>query len=51
MVDLTVELHHDGVFVPNPLKYVQGGFKVVNDIQFEDMSIGDLFNVCKQVGA
>ncbi|GKB47383.1 splicing factor [Tanacetum coccineum] len=34
-----------GVFVPNPLNYVGGGFKVVNDIQFEDKRIGDLFQV------
>ncbi|GKA19588.1 calcium/proton exchanger [Tanacetum coccineum] len=26
-------------------RYVEGGFKVVNDIQFEDMRIGELFQV------
>ncbi|GJZ73200.1 hypothetical protein Tco_0637346 [Tanacetum coccineum] len=41
----TFNLYHDGAFVPNPLKYVEGGFKVVNDIQFEDMHIGNLIQV------
>ncbi|GKA08658.1 hypothetical protein Tco_0687989 [Tanacetum coccineum] len=45
MVVFILNLYHDGVFVPNPLKYMEGGFKVVNDIQFEDMRIGDLFKV------
>nr|GEX18345.1 hypothetical protein CTI12_AA105810 [Tanacetum cinerariifolium] len=39
----------DGVFIPNPLKYMKGGFKVVNDIQFEDMRIGDLFQVVTRI--
>ncbi|GJV92783.1 zinc finger, PMZ-type containing protein [Tanacetum coccineum] len=45
MAIFTLNLYHDGVFVPIPLKYMEGGFKVVNDIQFEDMRIGDLFKV------
>ncbi|GJX29763.1 hypothetical protein Tco_0237842 [Tanacetum coccineum] len=45
MAIFTLNLYHDGVFVPNPLKYMEGGFKVVNDIQFKDMRIGDLFKV------
>ncbi|GKE03140.1 hypothetical protein Tco_1391123, partial [Tanacetum coccineum] len=45
MAVFTLNLYHDGVFVPNPLNYVGGGFKVVNDIQFEDKRIGDLFQV------
>ncbi|GJV99529.1 hypothetical protein Tco_1554781 [Tanacetum coccineum] len=45
MAIFTLNLYHDGVFVPNPLKYMKGGFKVVNDIQFEDMRIVDLFKV------
>ncbi|GJU85922.1 calcium/proton exchanger [Tanacetum coccineum] len=39
MAIFTLNLYHDGVFVPNPLKYMEGGFKVVNDIQFEDNAV------------
>ncbi|PWA51685.1 hypothetical protein CTI12_AA460550 [Artemisia annua] len=34
-------------FVPNPLKYMQGGLKVLNNIRFEDMPIGELFEVVR----
>ncbi|GKE07035.1 hypothetical protein Tco_1399053, partial [Tanacetum coccineum] len=43
-----VNIYDDGVFVPNPLKYMQGSFKVINDIQFKEMQIGDLFEVVKR---
>ncbi|GJX08566.1 hypothetical protein Tco_0196498 [Tanacetum coccineum] len=40
MAVFTLNLYHDGFFVPNPLKYVEGGFKVVNDIR-NDENIAD----------
>ncbi|PWA42377.1 hypothetical protein CTI12_AA545420 [Artemisia annua] len=43
MGDLMVKLHHDGVFVPNPLKYVTGECQIINDIQFEEMKVDELF--------
>ncbi|GJR17926.1 hypothetical protein Tco_0966453 [Tanacetum coccineum] len=35
----TVNLHHDGYFISNPLKYVYGSLKVIDDIQFEEMPV------------
>nr|GEV83609.1 hypothetical protein [Tanacetum cinerariifolium] len=49
MAVFTLNLYHNRVFVPNPLKYMEGGFKVVNDIQSEDMRIGDLFQVVTRI--
>ncbi|GJQ90796.1 hypothetical protein Tco_0001935 [Tanacetum coccineum] len=34
----TVNLHHDGIFSPSPLKYIQGDEKHIIDINFEGMS-------------
>ncbi|GJS99798.1 calcium/proton exchanger [Tanacetum coccineum] len=49
MGDLNVTLHHDGVFVPNPLKYVCGFLKILNDIRFEEMQIGELFEIINRL--
>ncbi|GJU97306.1 hypothetical protein Tco_1326577 [Tanacetum coccineum] len=38
----TITLHHTGVFVQNPLKYVQGETTVIKDINIEGMSISQL---------
>ena len=48
MAAFTVNLHHDGFFLPNPLKYVQGGLQVLNNIQIEEMPIGELFEAVRR---
>ncbi|GKB10222.1 hypothetical protein Tco_0844145 [Tanacetum coccineum] len=40
---LNVTLHYDGVFVPKPLKYVLGLTMIINDTQFEEMPVSELF--------
>ncbi|GKF72740.1 hypothetical protein Tco_0208854, partial [Tanacetum coccineum] len=40
---LNVTLHHDGVFIPNPLKYVLGLTMIINDTWFEEMPVSELF--------
>ncbi|GJZ63343.1 hypothetical protein Tco_0619764 [Tanacetum coccineum] len=45
MKHLIVTLHHDRVFVPNPLKYVLESTMIINDTQFEEMPISELFDV------
>ncbi|GJU51850.1 pentatricopeptide repeat-containing protein [Tanacetum coccineum] len=32
----TVNLHHDGIFITNPIKYVHGELKQITDINFEE---------------
>ncbi|GJW73748.1 hypothetical protein Tco_0133118 [Tanacetum coccineum] len=49
MGDLNVTLHHDGVFVPNPLKYACGSVKILNEIRFEEMQIGNLFEIINRL--
>ncbi|GKB72428.1 hypothetical protein Tco_0933840, partial [Tanacetum coccineum] len=49
MGDLNVALHHDGVFVPNPLKYACGSVKILNEIRFEEMQIGNLFEIINRL--
>ncbi|GKE60651.1 hypothetical protein Tco_1511018, partial [Tanacetum coccineum] len=51
MKHLTVTLHHDGVFVPNPLKYVLGYTLTINDTHFEEMPVSDLFDVIDRLVA
>ncbi|PWA53888.1 hypothetical protein CTI12_AA443990 [Artemisia annua] len=43
----TVNLHHDGAFVPSPLRYLEGDEKQITDIDFEGMSFTDLRKVIK----
>ncbi|GJT69520.1 hypothetical protein Tco_1028806 [Tanacetum coccineum] len=38
----TTTLHHNGVFIQNPLKYVHGETYVIKDINFEGMSVNEL---------
>ncbi|GKF16951.1 hypothetical protein Tco_0061869 [Tanacetum coccineum] len=45
MKHLTVTLHHDGVFVLNPLKYALGYTLTINDTLFEEMLVSELFDV------
>ncbi|GJU64758.1 putative reverse transcriptase domain-containing protein, partial [Tanacetum coccineum] len=41
----TVNLHHDGIFIPSPLRYVQGDLKQITDIDFEDSDVQDFVRV------
>nr|GEV61841.1 retrovirus-related Pol polyprotein from transposon TNT 1-94 [Tanacetum cinerariifolium] len=36
----TVNLHHDGIFIPSTLRYVQGDEKQITDIDFEEEANG-----------
>ncbi|GKA53019.1 hypothetical protein Tco_0746334, partial [Tanacetum coccineum] len=49
MGDLNVTLHHDGVFVPNPLKYACGSLKILNEIRFEEMQIGIMYELLTEL--
>ncbi|GJV29111.1 hypothetical protein Tco_1385559 [Tanacetum coccineum] len=33
----TVNLHHDGIFFPSPIKYINGDEKQITDINFEEL--------------
>nr|GEZ19025.1 hypothetical protein [Tanacetum cinerariifolium] len=37
MVNFNINLHHDGCFVTNPLHYLEGDHRVVEDIDFEGL--------------
>ncbi|GKC84870.1 hypothetical protein Tco_1140587 [Tanacetum coccineum] len=41
----TVNLHHDEIFIANPIKYVYGELKQITDIDCEGMSFNDFHNV------
>ncbi|GKD48346.1 splicing factor, partial [Tanacetum coccineum] len=49
MGHLSITLHHDGVFVPNPCKYVNGRIKVLNETRFEEMQVGELFEIINKL--
>ena len=49
MASFIVKLYHYGLFVPNPLKYVQGSCRIIKDIQLEDMQVVELFDVIKRL--
>ncbi|GKC93618.1 zinc finger, PMZ-type containing protein, partial [Tanacetum coccineum] len=49
ITDFTVNLHHDGYFISNPLKYVHGLLKLIDDIQFEEMLVGELYKVVSRL--
>ncbi|GJT42693.1 hypothetical protein Tco_0951408 [Tanacetum coccineum] len=36
---LTVNLHHDGNFVPSPLMYLEGEKSIIRDLEFEGMTL------------
>nr|GEX18556.1 60S ribosomal protein L34 [Tanacetum cinerariifolium] len=38
----TVNFHHDGNFVPSPLMYQEGDESIINDIDFEGMTVARL---------
>ncbi|GJT36327.1 hypothetical protein Tco_0926746 [Tanacetum coccineum] len=45
----TVNLSHDGVFVPIPVKYLQGDVKQVTNMDFESMSFEDLTEIVRRL--
>ncbi|GJU57249.1 hypothetical protein Tco_1235015 [Tanacetum coccineum] len=45
----TVYLHHDGIFFPSPLKYINGDEKQITDINFESMSYVQFRNIIKHL--
>ncbi|GJT43369.1 hypothetical protein Tco_0952084 [Tanacetum coccineum] len=42
MTRFMTTLHHNGVFIQNPLKYVHGETYVIKDINFEGMNVNQL---------
>ncbi|GKD23433.1 hypothetical protein Tco_1225136, partial [Tanacetum coccineum] len=40
-----VNLHHDGIFSPRPLKYIQGDEKQITDINFEDNDVEEFLRL------
>nr|GEX70570.1 splicing factor [Tanacetum cinerariifolium] len=42
-----VNLHHDGIFIPSPLRYLQGDLKQITDIDFEGMSFDVFHDIIK----
>ena len=49
MADFTVHLHHDGLFITNPLQYIQGDHRVINDIKFEGMVFDELYHLIRRL--
>ncbi|GJY20378.1 hypothetical protein Tco_0392944 [Tanacetum coccineum] len=45
----TVNLHHDGIFIASPLRYVQGDLKQITDIDFEGMSFDVFRDIIKHL--
>ncbi|GJT80285.1 protodermal factor 1-like protein [Tanacetum coccineum] len=40
----TVNFYHDGIFIYNPLRYVEGDAKQITDVNFDGMTVNDLRN-------
>ena len=45
----TVNLHHDGAFIPSPLRYVDGDEKQITDIDFEGMTFSDFREIIRHL--
>nr|GEX26197.1 splicing factor [Tanacetum cinerariifolium] len=45
----TVYLHHEGILIPSPLRYVQGDEKQITDIDFEGMKFANLIDIIKHL--
>ncbi|GJX40968.1 calcium/proton exchanger [Tanacetum coccineum] len=45
----TVNLHHDGIFIASPLRYLQGDLKQITDIDFEGMSFDVFRDIIKHL--
>ncbi|GJS17935.1 hypothetical protein Tco_0412407 [Tanacetum coccineum] len=46
---ITVNLYHDGVFVPSPMRYLQGDLKQITYINFKGMSSKDLTEIVRRL--
>ncbi|GJX16984.1 hypothetical protein Tco_0217816 [Tanacetum coccineum] len=49
MVNFTINLHHDGCFVTNPLHYLEGGHRVVEDIDFEGVIYSEFCHIIRKL--
>ncbi|GJW21453.1 hypothetical protein Tco_0032075 [Tanacetum coccineum] len=45
----TVNLYHDGIFICNPLRYVEGDVKQITDVNFDGMTFNDLREIVKRL--
>nr|GEV34142.1 splicing factor [Tanacetum cinerariifolium] len=45
----TVNLYHDGIFAPSPIKYLQGELKHITDIDFKGMSFEQLTKIIRRL--
>ncbi|GJT34475.1 hypothetical protein Tco_0924894 [Tanacetum coccineum] len=45
----TVNLYHDGLFICNPLRYVEGDVKQITDVNFDGMTFNDLREIVKHL--
>ncbi|GJW19071.1 hypothetical protein Tco_0026507 [Tanacetum coccineum] len=49
MVNFTINLHHDGCFVTNPLHYLEGDHRVVEDIDFEGVIYSEFCHIIRKL--
>nr|GEZ64260.1 splicing factor [Tanacetum cinerariifolium] len=49
MVTFTVDLYHDGYFISNPLQYVYGEHRLINDLDIESTSYDDFFPLIRRL--
>ncbi|GJZ76776.1 hypothetical protein Tco_0641448 [Tanacetum coccineum] len=49
MVNFTINLHHDGCFVTNPLHYLEGDHRVVEDIDFEGVIYSKFCHIIRKL--
>ncbi|GKB91151.1 hypothetical protein Tco_0963423 [Tanacetum coccineum] len=45
----TVNLYHDGIFICNLLRYVEGDMKQITDVNFDGMTFNDLREIVKRL--
>ncbi|GJY92434.1 hypothetical protein Tco_0508216 [Tanacetum coccineum] len=49
MVNFTINLYHDGCFVTNPLHYLEGDHRVVEDIDFEGVIYSEFCYIIRKL--
>ncbi|PWA39335.1 hypothetical protein CTI12_AA572830 [Artemisia annua] len=49
MVNFTINLYHDGVFVSNPLQYLEGDHRIVEDIDFQGLIFSEFFPLMRRL--
>nr|GEZ27757.1 splicing factor [Tanacetum cinerariifolium] len=45
----TINLYHDGIFICNPLRYVEDDVKQITDVNFDGMNFNDLIEIVKRL--